>query len=218
MDFQRQSVGFAGHAIGLSTKKKGRRTQSVIDKAAVPPVRPPPLTECLALVEIKPLSLCTGAAVDAVLDAAFGTDRHSRTAYRVRAGTCTIDALSFAAFDGGALVGTLQSWPVRLETAAGDFALVMVGPVAVLPDRQRSGVGRLLMDAMLAAADTGADGALMLVGDPEYYGRFFGFSADATGGWQLPGPVERHRLLARAANGHEPPPWTGMVLPDPARG
>ena len=32
---------------------------------------------------------------------------------------------------------------------------------------------------------------MMLVGDPEYYGRFWGFSADATAGWRLPGPVER---------------------------
>ena len=42
-----------------------------------------------------------------------------------------------------------------------------------------------------------ADRALTLIGDPEYYGRFFGFAADRTARWRLPGPVERHRLLAR---------------------
>jgi predicted N-acetyltransferase YhbS len=40
---------------------------------------------------------------------------------------------------------------------------------------------------------------MVMIGDPEYYGRFFGFSADATGNWDVPGPVERHRLLARNA-------------------
>ena len=44
-------------------------------------------------------------------------------------------------------------------------------------------------------------GALMMIGDPDYYGRFWCFTSDATGGWQVPGPVERHRLLARGVRG-----------------
>jgi predicted N-acetyltransferase YhbS len=47
-----------------------------------------------------------------------------------------------------------------------------------------------------------------MVGDAEYYGRF-GFSADSTGGWILPGPWEAHRLLARNA-----PPVAGMIEDD----
>jgi predicted N-acetyltransferase YhbS len=38
--------------------------------------------------------------------------------------------------------------------------------------------------------------AVLLVGDAPYYERF-GFSADKTGGLWMPGPYERHRLLAR---------------------
>ena len=54
--------------------------------------------------------------------------------------------------------------------------------------------------ALEAAADGDVHGsdALMLVGDPEYYGTRFGFSAERTGGWTLPGPYEQHRLLALA--------------------
>jgi predicted N-acetyltransferase YhbS len=37
--------------------------------------------------------------------------------------------------------------------------------------------------------------AILLVGDAPYYGRF-GFSADRTGSLAMPGPYERHRLLA----------------------
>ena len=43
----------------------------------------------------------------------------------------------------------------------------------------------------------GLDDGLVLIGDPGYYGRFFGLTAERTGAWRLPGPVERHRLLAR---------------------
>src|SRR3546814_14445071 len=69
------------------------------------------------------------------------------------------------------------------------------------------------MAQMLTAAETGADGALMMIGDPDYYGRFFAFTAAATGAWDLPGPFETHRLLARAANGHALPIGAGMIGP-----
>jgi predicted N-acetyltransferase YhbS len=150
------------------------------------------------VTQILPLNQIAAADVERLLDAAFGADRHGRTAYKLRAGTVAIPSLSFAAVEGGVLVGSLQSWPVVLETPSGERApLTLVGPVAVSPALQRSGIGRMLMTHMLGVADAGAADALMMIGDPEYYGRFFGFGAEATSGWNLPGPVERHRLLAR---------------------
>lgn len=133
-----------------------------------------------------------------MLDAAFGPDRHGRTAYRLRIGTSAVPALSFAAFNGPILIGTLQSWPILLSGPDAEAQrLVMVGPVAVLPDHQLQGIGRALMDRLIEAADVQNEDALMLIGDPEYYDRLFGFNAEHTGGWDVPGPVERHRLLAR---------------------
>jgi len=153
-------------------------------------------------------------AVEHLLDAAFGPDRFARTAYRIRQGMDAVPALSFAAIGNGVLIGTIQCWPVAHRAADGTVTpLVMVGPVAVRPDVQRGGHGRVLMAHMLAAAETRADSALMMIGDPEYYGRFFGFSADATGEWDLPGPYEKRRLLARAVNGHRLPTDAGMIGP-----
>lgn len=152
--------------------------------------------------------------IEALLDAAFGADRFTRTAYRVRDGTSALAPLSFAAFAGGRLVGSLQSWPVALAGDRGAWdPLIMVGPVAVMPDVQSGGIGRAMMTALLAAADAHADGALMMIGDPQYYGRFFGFTAVATEAWDLPGPVDRHRLLARGVRGYAPPNRAGRVIP-----
>lgn len=152
------------------------------------------------MIDILPLAAASHDAVETLLDAAFGRDRHGRTAYRLRDGTSAIPDLSFAAFDGDRLVGTLQSWPILLtsETAAvAAQPLTMVGPVAVLPEHQRAGIGRMLMEHFIQAADAAGKDALMLIGDPEYYERLFGFNAEHTGGWEVPGPVERRRLLAR---------------------
>nr|WP_246350623.1 N-acetyltransferase [Sphingobium boeckii] len=148
-----------------------------------------------------------------MLDRAFGADRRTRPAYALREGTCAIPALSFAAVDmDGALLGTLQSWPVKIA----DEPLVMIGPVAVEPGIQRSGIGQMLMRAVLkAASDTDAP-PLMMIGDPEYYGRFFGFTAEGTAGWELDGPVERRRLLVRARF-LQNVPQHGRILPDPTR-
>lgn len=174
----------------------------------------PPIEEHCALVEIKPLSQVADDQVELLLDAAFGPDRFARTAYRVRAGTIPVALLSLAAFDGGKLVGCLQCWPVCWQGNDGGIVpLVMVGPVAVQPVLQRGGIGRLMMRHMLAAADNFADGALMMIGDPEYYGRFFGFSSHSTGAWQMPGPVEPRRLLARTAGSHAVPTGAGTIGP-----
>ncbi|MBN2972159.1 N-acetyltransferase [Roseomonas aeriglobus] len=164
---------------------------------------------------LVPLSDVPALAVESLLDRAFGADRHTRTAYRLRSGTAQMASLSFAAVDDhGALAGTIQCWPVRFVGDDGrDVPMVLVGPVAVEPGLQRGGVGRRLMAHMLAAADSsklaGTD-ALMLIGDPEYYGRFFGFSAEATAAWRLPGPFEPRRLLAR---GSGVPDGAGAVGP-----
>lgn len=148
---------------------------------------------------ITPLLPAHEAAVEDLLDRAFGPDRRERTAYKVRGPARALPALGFVAIEEGAVVGSIQCWPVALHRDEGGAGpLVMVGPVAVAPGRQRGGLGRLLTAAALeAAAATRNDAALCLIGDPEYYGRFFGFSAERTGAWRLPGPVERHRLLAR---------------------
>jgi predicted N-acetyltransferase YhbS len=155
------------------------------------------------VIDIIPLARIAPAAIESLLDDSFGADRKGRTAYKLREGVGMIPELSFAALDGERLVGSLQSWPVEVA----GFALTLVGPVAVAPDRQRAGIGRMLMAALDLAAGTAP---LMMIGDAEYYGRFFGFSAEATAKWGLPGPFERHRLLAR----HVPLGLEGMVGPD----
>jgi predicted N-acetyltransferase YhbS len=167
------------------------------------------------LVALLALAKVDGGAVESLLDHAFGADRRARTAYRIRAGADAIPELSFAALDDdGSLVGTIQCWPVaHLGDDGRNLPMVMIGPVAVEPELQRGGIGRLLMERMLEAASVsrapGAE-ALMLIGDPEYYGRFFGFTADRTGKWRLPGPFEARRLLAR---GPAVPDTAGTIGP-----
>lgn len=171
-------------------------------------LRPRPPIGARQMATIIPLDNVDPQLVETLLDTAFEPERQRRTAYRVREGMDWLPGLSFAALDADdMLAGTIQCWPVALTDLGGrPHPLVMMGPVAVLPALQREGFGQALTLASLGALDdlakAGGQPPLpqVLIGDAEYYGRFFGFSAEPTRGWTLPGPWDPDRLLCRAAN------------------
>jgi predicted N-acetyltransferase YhbS len=135
-------------------------------------------------------------AREALLDLSFGQCRFDKTSERLREGRLPADGLSFVAVEGGRqegrIVGTVRLWHV--STGAGRPALLL-GPLAVSPDRRNRGIGASLIRRALRDARRLRHGAVMLVGDAPYYGRF-GFAADKTGRLRLPGPYEPDRLLA----------------------
>lgn len=149
----------------------------------------------MPLAEIEP------ALVEDLLDAAFGKQRTQRTAYKVREGMEMLDGLSLAAVNlaENELLGSLQCWPVALTDDAGKVhPMVMVGPVAVYPDCQGEGIGQALMTGLLKELHEDESLPMVMIGDPGYYDRFFGFSPERTGGWKMPGPWDPGRLLVRA--------------------
>jgi predicted N-acetyltransferase YhbS len=164
-----------------------------------------------------PLDNVDPALVEALLDRAFEPERRGRTAYKVRGDVDWLPALSFAAVDEAEhVVGSIQCWPVALTDENGRrHPMIMVGPVAVLPEAQGRGFGQALVTATIAALSPKAPLPMVMIGDPDYYGRFWGFTNEATGGWDLPGPFEQARLLVRADNPAVLPakgmlgPWIG---------
>jgi predicted N-acetyltransferase YhbS len=139
-------------------------------------------------------------AREALLDLSFGQCRFDKTSERLRVGRRPADGLSFVAVEGGRqggrqggrIVGTVRLW--HISTGAGRPALLL-GPLAVSPDRRNRGIGASLIRRALRDARRFGHGAMMLVGDAPYYGRF-GFAADKTGRLWLPGRYEPDRLLA----------------------
>ncbi|RUZ31234.1 N-acetyltransferase, partial [Mesorhizobium sp. M7A.F.Ca.CA.001.04.1.1] len=93
----------------------------------------------------------------------------------------------------GDVAGTVRLWDVRL--GEGGAAALLLGPLAVDPSLKNAGIGSALMRHAIAEAARLGHAAILLVGDAPYYARF-GFSAEKTGSLAMPGPYERHRLLA----------------------
>jgi len=129
---------------------------------------------------------------EALLDAAFGDARFAKTAQRLREGRLPAEGLSFVARANRRLIGTVRLWDIA---AGPGRPALLLGPLAVAKDFRNRGVGGELMRRALTEAGRRGAGAVLLVGDAPYYGRF-AFSAEKTGALWLPGPYERERLLA----------------------
>jgi predicted N-acetyltransferase YhbS len=131
-------------------------------------------------------------AREALLDQAFGGRRSRKTSQRLRDGRLPAEGLSLVAADGKRLIGTARLWNV--VCGSGQPALLL-GPVAVEFSSRNRGTGAALVRRALREARRLGHGAVILVGDAPYYCQF-GFTGDKTADLKLPGPFERHRLLA----------------------
>ena len=134
------------------------------------------------------------AAREALLDEAMGPKRKAKSSEKLRRGRRPSEGLAFVARDASsAVAGTVRLWDVTL--GEGGPAALLLGPLAVAPSLKSAGIGSALMRHAIAEAGRLGHAAILLVGDAPYYGRF-GFSAVRTGSLAMPGPYERHRLLA----------------------
>ena len=131
------------------------------------------------------------AEIESLLDRAFGPGRLAKTSYRLREGVFPLAELCCALRVSGALCGAIRYWPVLV---GGRSPALLLGPLAVAPEDKGKGYGVALMRHSLAAAARLGHERVILVGDPEYYGRF-GFKRRFTEGLSLPGPVEERRFL-----------------------
>ena len=129
------------------------------------------------------------AAVDALIEAAFGPGRYAKTAERLREGNDAAAHLSVCAWSGDALVGAVRLWPIRI----GGTEALFLGPIAVDRAWRRQGLGALLVERACTAAAGSGEGIVLLVGDAPFFGPLGFFPA--SGGVDLPGPVDRRRLL-----------------------
>src|ERR1700761_1352180 len=147
-------------------------------------------------------------AREALLDACFGENRHTRTCQRLRDGRAPAQGLALSAVARGKLVGTVRLWHV----SAGGIPALVLGPLAVGSAFRKLGAGAALMDHALAAARARGHRAVLLLGDAAYYERF-GFSADKTAELMLPGTYEQERLLGiEFVEGALDGAW-GMIAP-----
>jgi len=105
--------------------------------------------------------------------------------------------------DDGSLVGHV----VCSRGGVDSTPALGLGPLSVRPDRQRSGIGSTLVEAVLEAAEARGEALVCLLGDPAYYSRF-GFQPASEVGVESPEPSWGDFFQARLLGGRAAPTGT----------
>lgn len=106
------------------------------------------------------------AAIRAIHEAAFPTAAEARLVDALRASGRL--AVSIIAADTSGPVGHVAFSPVTVGEAQG----LGLAPMAVVPAHQNRGVGALLVREGIASCVAIGCGFVVVLGEPEYYGRF----------------------------------------------
>lgn len=124
-----------------------------------------------AVIQIREETEADYEAVFAVNFRAFGREDEARLVEALRAEGAAI--VSLVAVDDGDIVGHILF--TRLEV--GTVASAALAPVAVDPDRQREGIGAMLITRGLDLCRERGVEAVVVLGHRDYYPRF-GFSPE----------------------------------------
>jgi putative acetyltransferase len=110
------------------------------------------------------------AAVRALNEVAFGEPTEAGIVDLLRA-ACP-DAVSLVAVEDDLVLGHIFFSPVAISSEQGVTQGMGLAPMAVLPERQRQGVGSVLVEAGIEALRERGCPFIIVVGHPEYYPRF----------------------------------------------
>lgn len=117
---------------------------------------------------LRPEAPGDAEAITRVHRAAFGKDAEPRIVERLRADRDLLLDESLVAEEDGTVVG-------HVALSRGDLdgrPAVALGPIGVVPERQRGGVGAALMEASIERARRAGESVIVLLGHPWYYPRF----------------------------------------------
>jgi len=107
-----------------------------------------------------------------------------------RTGMCSGEVI------GGELVGHALFTPVTVTTDKGDIELLGMGPVAVLPAKQRQGIGTMMIAGCLEHLRSLHNRGVVFVGEPGFYRRFGFIQASRWGlRWEVEVPEENFLVL-----------------------
>ncbi len=133
-------------------------------------------------------------AIDALHDHAFGPGRFARTGFLLRGAAPHDMALSATAWQDGRLVGSIRFNPILVghDDGTSEMALLL-GPLAVIRERQGNGLGLSLVRHGLTLARSQGHDLVLLIGEPAYYAKA-GFAKVRPGALRADLPLDQNRL------------------------
>jgi predicted N-acetyltransferase YhbS len=138
-------------------------------------------------IKIRPEIAKDFEKITAVNDMAFGQKNEGILVERLRRTDKYTPELSLVAELEGRIVGHILFYPVTIRSARSEFSSLSLGPMAVIPELQRRGIGSQLVTEGLAIAARLGHRSVIVLGHPEYYPRF-GFKPASR--WNIKTPFD----------------------------
>ena len=139
------------------------------------------------MIGIRPETPSDVAAIRRVHVEAFGQPDEAALVDALRAAGAL--RISLVADEEGVVVGHVGFSPVVIRNGVSTINALGLAPMAVLPGRQRRGIGSRLVRAGLAACGETPYGLVFVLGAPRFYGRFSFKTAAPLGiTWEHGGP------------------------------
>lgn len=114
----------------------------------------------------------------------------------MRESSSFIRELDFVAVKNETILGNIMYTKAKIVCDGGnEVPVISFGPISVLPEFQGQGIGKMLIEYTKEIAKNLGHQAILIYGDPEYYGRF-GFVAAKTYGIGTPDNMYAVALLA----------------------
>ncbi|MGA7669455.1 MAG: N-acetyltransferase [Nitrolancea sp.] len=142
----------------------------------------------LSDVSIRPERSGDETTIYEVNRLAFGRESEPKLVDALRASDCFIPELSLVAEQTGRIVAHVLFSRATIRTTGGEIPVLVLGPVAVLPECQNRGIGSQLIEAGLEDAREMGERIVVLIGHPWYYPRF-GFKPARPLGIEYPTPI-----------------------------
>jgi putative acetyltransferase len=147
-------------------------------------------------VLIRPERPADHEQVFRVVELAFGQPAEARLVEALRRSPAFIPELSLVAVEDERVVGHILFSRIAVRSAAETHEAVALAPMAVLPERQRAGIGSALVERGLADARRLGHRVAIVVGHPAYYPRF-GFVPGEPFGIRIPFEVSPGAFMVR---------------------
>jgi putative acetyltransferase len=118
-------------------------------------------------------------AISVINCEAFGGPSEAHLVDELRAdGALTV---SLVALENNEIVGHISFSPMTIKSNSSTIQAIGLAPLAVKPSHQKHGIGSALIKEGIEAVRRAGESILIVLGNPDYYGRF-GFKAASTHG------------------------------------
>jgi putative acetyltransferase len=158
--------------------------------------------------QVEPESSDDAESIRAVHLAAFPTSDEADLVRMLNEDSDSV--ISLVAKDHGQIIGHVLLSRMDVQGDGRKLRALGLAPVAVLPDRQRNGIGSALIREAMQLAEKRGEELVFVVGEPDYYGRF-DFSTEAA--MPFASPYSGAYFMARSLGAPLPASGTAAYAP-----